>query len=119
MNIYSIYVNPQKKDNNFILIKQGFSLFATLLGAPWAVYHKMWLPLIITMIFNIIVMNLESDLAYIGQIFIMLIFAFYSSDIREYDLEQKEYRLEDVILAKSEIEAELKFLQRQKEDDYV
>lgn len=119
MNIYSIYVNPQKKDNNFILIKQGFSLFATLLSAPWALYHKMWLPLIITMIANIIVINLDSGLVYIGQIFVMLIFAFYSSDIREYDLEQKEYQLADILLAKSEIEAELKFLQRQEGNNYV
>ncbi|WP_341758496.1 DUF2628 domain-containing protein [Candidatus Tisiphia endosymbiont of Ditula angustiorana] len=113
MNIYSIYVNPQKKDNDFILIKQGFSLFAAFLSVFWAFYHRMWLPLIITLILNIVISNLGcTNFISVSQFAIMLIFGFFSDDMREYDLQKKKYQLTDIILAKSEIEAELKFLER-------
>ncbi|XVN43036.1 MAG: DUF2628 domain-containing protein [Candidatus Rickettsia vulgarisii] len=113
MNIYSIYVNPDKKDNNFILVKQGFSLFAAVFNVFWTLYHKMWLALIITLICNIIAFSFDShNLSNLIQIAITLIFGFFGADMREYDLERKQYSLEDIILAKSEVEAELKFLER-------
>ncbi len=113
MNIYSIYVNPQKKNNNCIIIKQGFSLCAAILNIGWALYHRMWLLLLITTVTMIIAFNINS--AYtemMGPIAIMLIFGFCSNIMREYDLERKKYLLNDIILAHSEIEAELKFLER-------
>ncbi|MCC8417128.1 MAG: DUF2628 domain-containing protein [Rickettsia endosymbiont of Bryobia graminum] len=113
MNIYSIYVNPDKKDNNFILVKQGFSLFAAVFNIFWALYHRMWLALIITLILNIAIFSVDSyNLSNLTQIVIVLIFGFFGADMREYDLERKQYSLEDIILADSEIEAELKFLER-------
>jgi hypothetical protein len=36
----------------------------------------------------------------------------FAVDIREYDLERKEYYLDDITFANSEIEAELKYLER-------
>jgi len=120
MNIYSIYINPQKKDNDFIIIKQGFSAFAGLLNVFWALYYKMWLPLIVTLMFMIVILTINNTcLIYISKILMILIYAFCNDDIREYDLERKNYRLGDVILAKSEIEAELKFLQRLEENSDV
>ncbi|MDR0774360.1 MAG: DUF2628 domain-containing protein [Rickettsia sp.] len=113
MNIYSMYVNPQKKDNDFILIKQGFSLFAAFLSVFWALYHRMWLPLITTLILSIVISSLGcTNFISVSQLAIMLIFGFFSDDMREYDLQKKKYQLTDIILAKSEIEAELKFLER-------
>ncbi len=113
MNIYSIYVNPDKKDNNFVLVKQGFSLFAAVFNIFWALYHKMWLVLIITFILNIATFSFDShNLSNLIQVIMALIFGFFGADMREYDLERKEYSLEDIILANSEVEAELKFLER-------
>ncbi|MDR0296949.1 MAG: DUF2628 domain-containing protein [Rickettsia sp.] len=113
MNIYSIYVNPQKKDNDFIIIKQGFSLFAAFFNMFWALHHRMWTALIITLIVSIAISSLGfAHFTFASQIAIMLIFGFFSADMREYDLQQKKYQLEEIILAKSEIEAELKFLKR-------
>ncbi|WP_425364404.1 DUF2628 domain-containing protein [Candidatus Tisiphia endosymbiont of Mystacides longicornis] len=105
MNIYSIYVNPQKKDNDFIIIKQGFSLFAAFFNIFWALYHRMWLALIITLIISVAISSLGfTYLTFASRIAIMLIFGFFAADMREYDLKQKKYRLTEIILAKSEIE---------------
>ncbi len=113
MNTYSMYVNPQEKDNDFILVKHGFSLLAMFLGIFWILYHRMWLLLIVAVVITVIISSVGfSDYIIVSQIVIMLILGFFSDDIREYDLQQKNYQLADIILAKSEIEAELKFLER-------
>lgn len=113
MNIYSIYVNPDKKDNNFILVKQGFTLFAAVFNIFWALYHRMWLVLAVALVVNIIAFSLDSSgVSNLFQIIIMLIFGFFGAEMREHDLERKQYELEDIILANSEVEAEVKFLER-------
>lgn len=113
MNIYAIYINPEQKSNNFIIVREGFSWRALLFNVFWAVYHKMWLALFLVIIINIIVTTINiQGLVFISKLTIMLIFGFFASDIREYDLQRKNYRLRDVVFAQSEIEAELKFLER-------
>ena len=113
MNIYSIYVNPQKKDNDFVLIKQGFSFSAAFFNIFWSLYHKIWLPPIVVLVFNILIVILKDDnYTLIYSILTILVFGMFAVDIREYDLERKEYYLDDITLANSEIEAELKYLER-------
>ncbi|AFC71409.1 DUF2628 domain-containing protein [Rickettsia australis] len=113
MNIYAIYINSTQKSNNFIVIEAGFSWIAALLSIFWALYHKMWLVVVITVIANIIVTAINiGALKCILQIFLMLGFGFFASDIRENYLKRNNYRLEDIIIANSSIEAELKFLER-------
>jgi hypothetical protein len=43
----------------------------------------------------------------------MAIFGFFTTELREYYLQQKGYQLKDIVLAPSELEAEVKFLTRQ------
>lgn len=113
MNIYSIYVNPQQKDNNCIIIKQGASLFAAIFNVGWLLYHRMWLLLILSSIVVVSAFSLNCEHLKVGALITtMLIFGFCRTDILEYELERKKYLLKDIILANSEMEAELKFLER-------
>ena len=61
MNIYTIYTNSTQKNNNFVVIEEGFSLVAAIFSIFWALYHKMWLVVAIAVIANIIVtvINIE------------------------------------------------------------
>jgi len=113
MNIYAVFINSTQKNNNFIVIEEGFSWIAALLSIFWALYHKMWLVVAIAVIANIIVtaINIE-ELKFIFKIVLILSFGFFASDIRENYLKRNNYRLEDIIIANSSIEAELKFLER-------
>ncbi|BDU60415.1 hypothetical protein FLA4_08250 [Candidatus Rickettsia kotlanii] len=113
MNIYAVYINSTQKNNNFIVIEEGFSWIAALLSIFWALYHKMWLVVAIAVIANIIVtaINIE-ELKFIFKIVLILGFGCFASDIRENYLKRNNYRLEDIITANSRIEAELKFLKR-------
>ena len=116
MNIYSIYVNLEKEGEPFISIQNGFSLTAAIFGFLWLLYHKVWnILLITTVIYTIIFLQNEKiangimSLLHIINIFV---FGMFATDIREYNLEKKGYKLRDIILAPSIIESEIKFLTR-------
>ncbi|ADE29834.1 DUF2628 domain-containing protein [Rickettsia prowazekii] len=112
MNIYAIYINSTQKNNNFIILEEGFSWIAALFSIFWALYHKMWIVVAITVIANIIATTIIVDFKFIFQIFLILSFGFFAADIRENYLNRNNYQLEDIIIANSRIEAELKFLER-------
>ncbi len=113
MNIYSIYVNPQKKDNDFVLIRQGFSFYAAIFNILWSLYHKILFLPIVVFLLSIFVFTLSgNNYTFITSILTALIFGIFAVDIREYDLEKRKYYLDDIVLANSGIEAELKYLKR-------
>jgi len=120
MNIYSIYVNPEKEGNPFISVQNCFSLTAAIFGVLWAIYHKMWrLLLVITIVYVTVVTlqnnNIIYDMTPLFQTISMIVFGIFATDMREYDLEKKGYKLRDIVLASSQIESEIKFLTRQKD----
>ncbi|HJD61450.1 MAG TPA: DUF2628 domain-containing protein [Rickettsia endosymbiont of Columbicola hoogstraali] len=113
MNIYAIYINPAQKNNNFTVIKESFSWTAAFLSVFWALYHKMWLPVIIAVALNIVAMAINIyELTLALKLMIMLIFGFFAADIRENHLKRNNYTLKDIVVASSQVEAELKFLER-------
>lgn len=117
MNIYSIYIKDQNQNDNPIVIKQGFSFLAAIFNGFWALYHKMWRFAIFALAFDIIPIifmdhHLYDEMSLISRIGLGLIFGFMSADMREYNAKAKGYELEDVVVAASEEEAELKFLAR-------
>ena len=118
MNIYAIYTNPNREDTPLIPIKAGFSFIAAILNFFWALYHRMWRVVFILLIINILVFifqtnNIATSIIPVIHIATMAIFGFFTTELREYDIQRKGYQLQDIIYAPSELEAELKFLTRQ------
>lgn len=113
MNIYSVYADSSKKDNELILIKQGFSFIAGFFNFFWAIYHKMWSIAIVLMIISFFLgATGPSFIAYSINLSILFIFGFFASEIREYYAVKKGYDLSDIIIASSEEEAEVKYIKR-------
>ncbi len=118
MNIYSIYVNPERENEPFISIENSFSIMATLFTCFWALYHKMWRVALASLIINVFiallqVKHLPGEIITLVNLLVMLVFGVFSTELQEYELEKKGYKLKDVILASSNVEAEIKFLTRQ------
>lgn len=111
MNIYCVYKDSRKnQQDELLIVKQGFSLFASIFNVFWAIYHKMWLLVFLTCIVSIIALPLEKmQLYYILDIAILLIFGFFAEDLRNYYILKKGYMLSDIIAATHEEEAELKY----------
>lgn len=117
MNIYAVYINPDREDSHFILISKGFSFKAAILNLFWALYYKMWRVVFILLMVNILVFILQTNNIAGGVIALihfatMAIFGFFTTELREYYLQQKGYQLQDIVLAQSELEAEVKFFTR-------
>jgi hypothetical protein len=111
MKIYTIYCNNKLKDDRFIVLNEEFSFIAMFFNIFWALYYKMWKLLIVTLVIIITLFTLlQSKL--IVLIAISLIFGFFAEFFREYDLQNSNYKIADIILASSKEEALSKCLSR-------
>lgn len=110
MNIYCVYSDSEKNQDELLIVKQGFSIFASVFNVVWAIYHKMWLLVLIVGVMGIIAFPLEKmQLYYIFDIAILFIFGFFADDFRNYYAKKKGYILSDIVIADSDEEAELKY----------
>ena len=113
MNIYSVYTNNEKNNEDPILIRQGFSFIAGFLNVFWALYHKMWLLALFAIILNAIANHIQSTYIIYGlNVALLFIFGFFSSNMREYYAKKKGFKLDDIVLAQSEEEAEVRYYMR-------
>ena len=116
MNIYSIYVNPEKENTSFVSVKNGFSLTAVVFGVLWALYHRIW-KIALPMIAIYIVIMLQNDaivqtITPFMNILNICIFGMFAADMREYNLEKNGYKLKDIVYASSQADSEAKFMIR-------
>lgn len=118
MNLYSIYIDNKNEDASPTIIRQGFSIWAIIFNVFWAMYHKMWIIMAFFILLNLISFHLETllTLEKTAQFFI---FAFLSTELREWYSSWKGLMLDDVILANSEEEAEIKYMMRKGDKFYV
>ncbi len=118
MNIYSVYVNTTENNKNPILIPQGFSFVAGIFNTFWALYHKMWLLALFAVIISAIANPAQpSYIVYGLNVGVLFIFGFFASEMREYYAKKKGFKLDDIILAHSEEEAEVRYYMRNGGDD--
>jgi hypothetical protein len=114
MNLYSIYSNEESKNLDLRIIKQGFSFWALVFNFFWAIYHKMWSLVVLFAVFNLLMflfqtpenMVIIESIKYAVQIFV---FGFFATELREFYARKRGMKLDDIILANSEEEAELKY----------
>lgn len=70
----------------------------------------MWLSVVIAIAINVVAKAINiAELTFALKLIIMLVFVFFAADIRENHLKRNNYKLEDIVIAGSQIEAELKF----------
>ena len=118
MQVFSIYASKNNKEN-VIVLKEGFSIEAFILGPIWAFYKQMWLIGSISIIIYIVSNSMKN---YIPEFFtdvfnniVLLLYGFFASDLISYKLNNNGYQLEDIVIAKNQDEAELAFLNKNKQ----
>ncbi len=109
MNLYSIYTC--KKDYSPIIIKQGFSIWALIFNFFWALYHRMWFVTLVVFLGGLIVTRF-SELVIMERVVLFFVFGFFASEMREFYAQKAGCRLDDIIFAASEEEAEIKYMSR-------
>ena len=117
MHLYSIYVRSESKNSDFIIIKQGFSVWGSIFNFFWAIYHKMWIVATFIIMVNfaiILIYDAEkfSMIEYFKYVIQFFIFGFFATELREFYAEKQGMVLDDIILANSEEDAESKYMMR-------
>jgi hypothetical protein len=117
MNIYTIYVILNQDNISPLAVRQGFSLSACILGPLWALYHKMWGIAFLYFILDFLINSSQITpnfilFSYCYNIAKLFLFGFFASELQEYYAKKRGYSLTDIILAKSEEEAEVRYFTR-------
>lgn len=119
-HIYAVYVKPGAAPDKErpVLIKEGFNLYAFLFGIFWALYHRLWWPLVMIFAFNLAMMYggrlgllSQESLAAIQMGFQLLV-GLHANDWRQTKLRRKGFRLADIAAADSELKAEQRYFER-------
>ena len=117
MNLYSIYASKERKPLDLMIIKQGFSIRPLIFNFFWAIFHKMWLIVALFIAANFIVFSFyNTENTFIMDTIQFFVFGFFSAELREFYAKKQGMELDDIILARSEEEAELKYLTRKNTD---
>lgn len=117
MNIYTIYATPNEDNISPLSVRQGFSFTACILGPFWALYHKMWGVVFLSFLLDLIMQSNQITqnsilFSYCYNIAKLFLFGFFASELQEYYAKKRGYDLADIILAKTEEEAEVKYFMR-------
>lgn len=114
MHLYSIYIDNKSETISPTIIKQGFSLWALIFNVFWALYHKMWCVALIFVLINFVIFTFYAteNLILVEKIAQCFIFGFFAIELREFYAKKQGLTLDDVILANSEEEAEVKYIMR-------
>ncbi|MFN7095094.1 MAG: DUF2628 domain-containing protein [Burkholderiales bacterium] len=120
MNIFSVYLNPNKPDpmQSLIFVKEGFAWWALVVSIFWALYHRMWMAFLLLMVMETIFATIEvkmlasQPLVEVLRIGVYVLFASIAKDWYQHVLKKRGYLLVDIVVGKNEEAAELRFLDR-------
>lgn len=105
-----------RKENQVRFIAEKFSFAAFFFGILWLLYNKAYhsfAAALVFMVLNVVLQSFEmlpSSYASAGWLVLSLVLGFFASDILLFEAKRQGYQLEDLVLAKSKIEAELRYL---------
>ena len=104
--------------DKFVFVRDGFYVWATLLGVVWLAWHRLWLVLI-----GCIVLMAAIDVAmmrlgvtptaiFLVNVLLALLMGFEAASLRRWTLSRRNWRQLDIVVADDEEQAERRFFDR-------
>lgn len=120
MQIYTVHVMPDDIGvrQKPIFVKEGFNQFAFVLTLFWAIYHRLWVPAILMISFDILLMVLMHTHIFapatvgIIQIAYHIFIGLHGNDWIRNGLQDRGYVLTDISAADSLLRAEQRYFER-------
>ncbi len=99
---WTVHLLPENRPVAPVLVREGFSWGALLIGPVWLLAHRVWIPAVLVIAANV----LAGALAPEGlQLFlfaaISLLVGFSGNDLRRFSLERRGYLLRHVVTARN------------------
>jgi hypothetical protein len=96
-----------------ILVREGFSWGALFFGPIWLVLHRAWLAAVLALVATILIVALAPDGAAAALLIALIVLIGLSgNDLRRWSLDHRGYLLAQVVVARDELEALGRLLDR-------
>ncbi len=125
MNVYSIHVRGNSRDDDnkknqvakLVLVKDGYSLAATIFGPLWALVLGLWETAIIIFVFYTLMGFLISELidgtnaAMAAQVGVAILIGIVANELRRWNLDRRGFEERDTVLGSDAADAERRFFE--------
>ena len=96
-----------------VLVREGFSWGAFLFGPFWLAAHRAWIATALALAASVLIVTLTRDgVAATLLTALILLLGFSGNDLRRWSLDHRGYLLSQVVVARTEIEALGRLLNR-------
>lgn len=114
---YTVHHKEGAEDST-LFIREGFSVWAFLLGFIWLFYHRAWAPALLTFAVALLLRFLEVN-GYASELTLSVISLgmqyWIGCDARDWQreaLERRGWRFSDIVVEESEERAEMRYFER-------
>ena len=123
MPVYTVHA-PMMKDadvratDRFAFVRDGFHLWAALLGPIWLLWHGLWLALIgwiavmLAVGFGMSLLGVGGNAIFLIDILLALLMGFEAASLRRWTLSRHKWRQLDIVVAENWESAERRFFDR-------
>ena len=125
MRFFNVFTLQQQDSLKIKLIEQGFSFKLLLFRSLWFLFNKMWFIGFLSLVVEVILINLFIQEKICGNLFLVCYLTFITlltligQNLFESYLYAKKHKLEMVIVAQDQDEAQLKYFQIKDSKNYV
>ncbi len=114
----------QERANDYVFIKEGFSLWAALFGPFWLVMQNMWVEVaayfggLILLSIILEALGFTPEAISFAFLFANAVFGLFARDLRRYHYDRRGYHLTDVVIGKTLEECETRFFRNLAPDQH-
>jgi hypothetical protein len=104
--------------DRFVFVRDGFYVWAALLGVVWLAWHRLWLALIgwivLMAVIDVAMMRLgvSPTAIFLVDVLLALLLGFEAASLRRWTLSRRNWRQLDIVVADDEEQAERRFFDR-------
>jgi Protein of unknown function (DUF2628) len=110
MRFWTAHIRPGTPP---VLVREGFSWGALIFGPLWLAVHRAWIAAVLSLAAFILIIVLASDgIAAALLTTLILLLGLSGHDIRRWSLDHRGYLLSQVLMARDELEATERLLER-------
>jgi Protein of unknown function (DUF2628) len=104
--------------DRFAFVRDGFHVWAALLGPVWLIWHRLWLALIgwivamVAIDVGMAALGAGRMTVFLANVLIALLMGFEAASLRRWTLSRRNWRQLDIVVADDEESAERRFFDR-------
>ena len=104
--------------DSFAFVRDGFHVWAALLGAVWLAWHRLWLALIgwivvmVAVDFGLAALGVGGTAIFLVDVMLALLTGLEAASLRRWTLSRRNWRQLDIVVADDEEQAERRFFER-------